>query len=81
MDQHTAWLYPYAAHGSRNLTRNYNAPLFYDARRNVFAVVTQKGAPRTLFPPYEGAAYWQKQKQIEAERGALKRDSYDSAEE
>lgn len=62
--------------GTETIARNNGDTLFYDARRNVFAVMTRKGAPRTLFRPYEGAAYWQKQKQIEAERRTIRRDSY-----
>lgn len=63
--------------GVETLARNNGDTLFYDTRRNVFAVMTKKGAPRTLFRPYEGAAYWQKQKQIEAERRTLTRDNFD----
>lgn len=63
--------------GVETLSRNNGDTLFYDTRRNVFAVMTKKGAPRTLFRPYEGAAYWQKQKQIEAERRTLTRDNFD----
>ena len=62
--------------GVETIARNNGDTLFYDKKRNVFAVMTKKGAPRTLFRPYEGAAYWQKQKQIEAERRTVTRDTF-----
>ena len=34
---------------------------------NVFAVVSRDGAPRTMFKPRDGAAYWQEQKDRVAE--------------
>lgn len=43
--------------------------LIYDPRSNTFAVVSRDGAPRTMFKPRAGAAYWTEQKQREAERG------------
>ena len=36
--------------------------LLYDARQNVFAVVSSEGAPRTMFKPRGGASYWAQQK-------------------
>jgi pyocin large subunit-like protein len=42
--------------------------LLYDAKANVFAVATKDGAPRTMFKPREGAAYWDKQKATETAR-------------
>jgi len=67
--------------GVETLMRNNGDTLFYDARRNVFAVMTKKGAPRTLFRPDDGADYWRRQKQIEAERRTLRRDAWQGAEE
>ncbi|MFT3996807.1 MAG: hypothetical protein QM667_05315 [Asticcacaulis sp.] len=67
--------------GTETIARNNGDTLLYDAKRNVFAVMTKKGAPRTLFRPYEGAGYWQKQKQIEAERRTIRRDSYAGEED
>lgn len=58
--------------GTQTLRRNNGDTLLYDPKGNVFAVMTVKGAPRTLFRPYEGAAYWQKQKQIEAGRRTIR---------
>ncbi|ESQ73577.1 hypothetical protein [Asticcacaulis sp. AC402] len=54
--------------GTQTLRRRNGDTLFYDPKGNVFAVMTKQGAPRTMFRPDNGAAYWQKQKQIEAER-------------
>jgi hypothetical protein len=34
----------------------------YDPKGNLFAVVDKDGAPRTLFKPRDGAAYWDQQK-------------------
>ncbi|OYW81679.1 MAG: hypothetical protein B7Z26_04720, partial [Asticcacaulis sp. 32-58-5] len=60
--------------GTQTIMRNNGDTLFYDPGQNIFAVMTKKGAPRTLFQPYEGAAYWQKQKEIEAGRRTLRED-------
>lgn len=54
--------------GTQTLRRKNGDTLFYDPNGNVFAVMTKQGAPRTMFKPDNGAAYWQKQKQIEADR-------------
>jgi pyocin large subunit-like protein len=43
--------------------------LLYDPGGNVFAVVARNGAPRTMFKPTTGAAYWTEQKDREAGRG------------
>ncbi len=50
------------------LTRSNGDQLMYDAHGNVFAVVTKDGAPRTMFKPRDGAAYWDQQKEREASR-------------
>jgi pyocin large subunit-like protein len=42
--------------------------LIYAPKSNTFAVVSRDGAPRTMFKPRDGAAYWTEQKQREAER-------------
>ena len=42
--------------------------LMYDARNNVFAVVSRDGAPRTMFKPRGGATYWTQQKDRESPR-------------
>ncbi len=43
--------------------------LLYDPGGNVFAVVARNGAPRTMFKPRGGSAYWAQQKDREASRG------------
>ena len=40
--------------------------LLYDAKQNVFAVVSSEGAPRTMFKPRGGATYWTQQKDRES---------------
>lgn len=54
--------------GTQRLTRNNGDVLLYDPKGNVFAVATKAGAPRTMFKPEEGAAYWDEQKTREARR-------------
>lgn len=43
------------------LTRPNGDKLLYDAKRNIFAVVTKDGAPRAMFKPTAGKAYWDQQ--------------------
>jgi pyocin large subunit-like protein len=54
--------------GTQKVTRPNGDVLLYDPAGNVFAVVTRTGAPRTIFKPRDGAAYWEQQKKIEAAR-------------
>ena len=54
--------------GAETLTRPNGDTLIYDARTNVFAVADKAGAPRTMFKPDDGAAYWQEQKDRQAKR-------------
>jgi pyocin large subunit-like protein len=54
--------------GTQKLTRPNGDVLLYDPAGNVFAVVTRTGAPRTIFKPRNGVAYWEQQKKIEAAR-------------
>ena len=54
--------------GVETLTRANGDTLYYDAKANVFAVADKAGAPRTMFKPDEGAAYWQEQKDREEKR-------------
>ena len=56
--------------GAQTLTRANGDVLIYDAKSNVFAVKTAEGAPRTMFKPDDGAAYWAEQKDREARRTA-----------
>lgn len=52
--------------GTLTLTRKNGDILFYDPKGNIFAVSNKEGAPRTMFKPDEGMAYWEKQKDREA---------------
>jgi pyocin large subunit-like protein len=66
--------------GAQTLTRRNGDKLIYDPRGNIFAVVTRDGAPRTMFKPDDGAAYWEKVKAGEAKpRKAAKKDGEDQA--
>lgn len=55
-------------HGVQTLDRSNGDRLMYDARDNVFAVVSRNGAPRTMFKPRDGASYWVQQKDREDKR-------------
>jgi pyocin large subunit-like protein len=48
--------------GVLTLTRSNGDKLIYDPKGNIFAVADKNGAPRTLFKPKDGQAYWDKQK-------------------
>jgi len=50
------------------LTRANGDRLIYDPEGNVFAVATKDGAPRTMFKPDDGMAYWEKQKERESKQ-------------
>ena len=54
--------------GTQRLTRTNGDVLLYDPKGNVFAVVTKAGAPRTMFKPDEGQAYWLEQKDRQERR-------------
>lgn len=60
--------------GVDTLVRANGDTLFYDARANVFAVADKAGAPRTMFKPDDGAAYWQEQKDRETRRQTARAD-------
>lgn len=55
--------------GTLRLTRRNGDRLFYDPASNTFAVATRAGAPRTMFKPEDGLAYWEKQKSREQNGG------------
>lgn len=55
--------------GAETIKRGNGDTLIYDPEANIFAVATAAGAPRTMFKPDNGAAYWEEQKAREAERG------------
>jgi pyocin large subunit-like protein len=54
--------------GVQTLKRSNGDSLIYDAKSNTFAVVTKDGAPRTMFKPRDGAAYWRQQVDRESSR-------------
>ena len=67
--------------GAQTLKRSNGDLLIYDPKDNVFAVVSREGAPRTMFKPDEGAAYWDEQKSREQRRAsASKKRDRDQAE-
>ncbi len=52
----------------QSIDRRNGDRLIYDAGGNIFAVVSRDGAPRTMFKPRDGAAYWTGQKERESQR-------------
>jgi pyocin large subunit-like protein len=61
----------FAAHppeGVLKLERSNGDTVMYDPKANIFAVATKDGAPRTMFKPTNGQAYWDEQKAKESER-------------
>lgn len=58
--------------GALTLTRANGDRLIYDEKSNTFAVATKDGAPRTMFKPDDGLAYWEKQKEREAKQASRK---------
>lgn len=65
--------------GAETLTRANGYVLIYDPKSNVFAVRSKAGAPRTMFKPDEGAAYWTEQKTREARRATARSAREDDA--
>lgn len=61
--------------GTQTLTRANGDTLFYDPKSNVFAVADKAGAPRTMFKPDDGQAYWDKQKDQASQRKQTSRRS------
>lgn len=56
--------------GTERATRAGNGDrLFYDPKTNTFLVATRDGAPRTMFKPDDGAAYWATQKRQASGQG------------
>ena len=67
--------------GIETLDRPNGDRLMYDAKANVFAVVARNGAPRTMFKPKTGQAYWTEQKTRQSQQangGAGSSDSQQS---
>ena len=76
MDQYVNKAHAFVGHppkGTLTLTRKNGDTLFYDPKGNVFAVASKDGAPRTMFKPDDGMAYWDKQKDREQHRQASRR--------
>lgn len=70
--------------GTLSLTRRNGDRLLYDPASNTFAVATRAGAPRTMFKPEEGMAYWERQKAREegsGRRRTQRAERSDSSEE
>jgi len=63
--------------GTLTLTRKNGDTLFYDPKGNVFAVASKDGAPRTMFKPDDGMAYWEEQKQREEKQQSARRRGRD----
>lgn len=64
--------------GVETLDRPNGDKLMYDPQANVFAVVARTGAPRTMFKPKAGGAYWTQQKARQAQQAAGGGDSQQS---
>ncbi len=82
LDQFVRKAHAFVSHppaGTQTVTRANGDVLFYDPKANVFAVASKAGAPRTMFKPDEGAAYWDQQKTREARRTASRPRSDDEA--
>ena len=60
--------------GVQKIKRANGDTLLYDPKGNVFAVASKAGAPRTMFKPDEGMAYWEAQKTREARRQTASRE-------
>ncbi len=62
--------------GTLSLSRQNGDRLLYEPKSNLFAVVTREGAPRTVFKPSDGMAYWNEQKTRLAEGGGDRGSGY-----
>lgn len=63
--------------GTLTFARANGDKLFYDPKGNVFAVASKAGAPRAMFKPDDGMAYWEQQKAREAKRQTARRNRAD----
>ncbi|MBS0333875.1 MAG: hypothetical protein JSS35_13995 [Proteobacteria bacterium] len=84
LDQFVQKAHAFVGHppkGTETLTRKNGDILYYDAKDNIFAVASKDGAPRAMFKPDEGEAYWDKQKDREqhASRGRRSRQADEDA--
>jgi len=64
--------------GSLFLLRDNGDRLIYDPAGNVFAIASADGAPRTMFKPDTGMAYWEQVKADEADRATRRRQRADA---
>jgi pyocin large subunit-like protein len=83
LDQYVEKAHAFVGHppkGTLTLTRKNGDTLYYDPKGNVFAVANKEGAPRTMFKPDDGMAYWEKQKDIAERRASRRSRSADDAE-
>ena len=64
--------------GVKRIARSNGDALLYDAKTNTFAVVTKAGAPRTMFKPRDGSAYWDQQVAREQARDSKGSDDSES---
>ncbi|THD72483.1 MAG: hypothetical protein E8A12_00675, partial [Phenylobacterium sp.] len=63
VDQYVKKAHAFVGHppkGTLTLTRKNGDILYYDPKGNIFAVASKDGAPRTMFKPDDGMAYWEK---------------------
>jgi pyocin large subunit-like protein len=75
LDEYVQKAHAFVGHppkGTQTLTRKNGDTLYYDPKGNVFAVANKEGAPRTMFKPDDGEAYWEKQK-TQADRQSAQR--------
>lgn len=76
LDQYVKKAHAFIGHppkGTLTLTRKNGDILYYDPKDNIFAVASKEGAPRTMFKPDDGMAYWDKQKDRESHRSDFRR--------
>jgi pyocin large subunit-like protein len=84
LDQFVRKAHAFVGHppkGTETLTRQNGDTLYYNPKANIFAVANKDGAPRAMFKPDDGAAYWQKQKDREGKRQTASRRSRSAADD
>jgi pyocin large subunit-like protein len=82
IDDFVAKAHAFTSHppaGIQKISRSNGDVELYDAKTNVFAVVSKEGAPRTMFKPDTGADYWAKEEAKnqdgDGDKGSTKRAS------
>jgi pyocin large subunit-like protein len=79
-DEYVAAAHAFIGHppaGVQTIARRNGDRVLYDPAQNIFAVVTAEGAPRTLYTPRDGAAYFRRE-QERASRQTAAADDGDS---